>query len=102
MNTDYTDFTYNSLEQIHGISRNPGWRDSPGYTAGWAMCMNAGIILLKCHRNRDKQLPKYRKGYEMRVTASPLAGGSYHMLLGMHKVPYTRARIKTASQSFCQ
>jgi len=29
MNTDYTDFTYNSLEQIHGISCNPGWHDSP-------------------------------------------------------------------------
>ena len=29
MNTDYTDFTYGSLEQIHGISCNPGWRDSP-------------------------------------------------------------------------
>ena len=28
MNADYTDFTYNSLEQIHGISCNPRWRDS--------------------------------------------------------------------------
>ncbi len=33
MNTDFTDFTYNSLEQIHEISCNPGWRDSP-YSAG--------------------------------------------------------------------
>ena len=27
MNTDYTCFTYNSLELIHGIARNTKWRD---------------------------------------------------------------------------
>ena len=28
MNTDYTDFTYNSLEQIHEIFCSTRWRDS--------------------------------------------------------------------------
>jgi len=27
MNTDYTDFTYNSLEEIHGILCSTRWRE---------------------------------------------------------------------------
>ncbi len=32
MNTDYIDFTCNSLEYIHRISCNPRWRDCPPHT----------------------------------------------------------------------
>ena len=32
---------------------------------GWVMRMNVGIIRSECHRNGNKQLPGYWKGYEL-------------------------------------
>ena len=46
MNTDYTDFTYNSLEQIHEIFCITRWRDS--LVAGKLLFVSC----LKLHRSR--------------------------------------------------
>jgi len=47
MNTDYTCFTYNSLEPIHGITGNTKWRDRlVGYIVNSDAVMRGQMRLL--------------------------------------------------------